>query len=83
MKKMFAILLGVLVLGAGGCVSMNIAGAGNLGDVNLGADVDPLNGNVGVNADKSIKLGDTETSVGAVTNGRDTGINTNTQYSGQ
>jgi len=80
MKKIMAVLLGLALVVLGGCVSLNIAGAGNVGDMNLGANVDPINGNVGADAGRSVRVGDTETSVGVATNGGDADVNTNTQY---
>ncbi len=80
MKKIIAVWLGLAVAALAGCVSMDISGAGNLGDVDLGAHVDPINGNVGMDANKTFSVGGTETTVGASSDGKNTHVNTNVQH---
>lgn len=84
MKKPVAAFLGLtaLALGLGGCVALNISGAGNLGDVDLSAHVNPFTGSVGAEAGRNVRVGGTDTSVGVSTNGQDASVNTNTQFRG-
>ncbi len=80
MKKLGMVILGVACLGLGGCISMNISGAGNLGDVDLGANVDPINGTVGADAGKTITNGNTSTRIGGSTSGKNLDLNTDVQH---
>ncbi|MEW6515591.1 MAG: hypothetical protein AB1439_01620 [candidate division FCPU426 bacterium] len=71
----------LLVLGTmTGCSSMNVSLGGELGGASLGANVDPLNKNVNVNAGKTIKTGGVETTVNTSTDGSGVGMDTDVQY---
>ncbi len=67
--------LGLLL--AAGCSSMNVSLGGEMGGANIGASVDPLNKSVNVNAGKTIKTGDVETTINTSTDG--SGVSTDTE----
>ncbi len=75
MKYVWLLPLGMLLVA--GCSSMNVSLGGELGGANVGASVDPLNKNVNVNAGKTFKVGDVETTVNSSTDG--SGVSTDTE----
>jgi hypothetical protein len=73
-------LVPVAMLLMAGCSSMNVSLGGEVGGANLGATVDPLNKSVNVNAGKTIKTGDVETTVNTSTDGSGVSTDTDIQY---
>ncbi len=81
MKKCVAVLAGLGRLLVCGCANINLSGTGNIGDASVGAHINPLSGDVGVNAGafKTIKAGGVETTVHTSSDGHNLNVDTDVQ----
>jgi|GEM_PF-4871122 len=81
MKRIAGMVVVAMVLGGvSACSSLNVNLGGVAGGVNMGANIDPINKNIGANADKSFSAGGTETSVGASTGGVGVDVDADVQH---
>lgn len=81
MKSGIAVMVLVSLAVLCGCASVNLSGSGTVGDTSLGANVNPLDQTMNVNAGttKTLKMGGAETTINTSTDGSGVNVDADVQ----